>query len=275
MANGILSILRGMVGSSDGTTTGTPSVWKVASGVGSVVSTTADALLTTIAARLLSSANVSAADLLGFVRTAVEKLATETAVGDGLAVRQATAGKLNVTEASAADIKAAVEKLDDWDAVHDAAAGTDGVRLMGTAYADPSTLPADVSADGDGVRVATSRKGETYVYQSRLGFGEDSSRDVVRVERQGTETGRSAASAAVVAAGTAGRILGHVLEAGAGGATFNVRKDGVVGGAIIAQFVLAANTYDLRDWPDWPYGNGLYCEIAAGGGAFNFVVRNT
>jgi hypothetical protein len=121
----------------------------------------------------------------------------------------------------------------------------------------------------------TDSTGGIKVSQSSLLFSEDGSRNVMRTEHQGTETGRSAVSAIVVAAGTAGRIYGHVLEAGAGGATFTVRKDAVIGGAIIAQFVLAANAYDLRDWPDWPFGNGLYCEIAAGGGAFNFVVRNT
>lgn len=121
----------------------------------------------------------------------------------------------------------------------------------------------------------TDSTGGVKMSMSSLLFSEDGSRNVMRVERQGAETGRKVASDVVVAAGTTGRILGHVLEAGAGGATFNVRKDGVIGGAIIAQFVLAANAYDMRDWSDWPYGNGLYCEIAAGGGAFNFVVRNT
>jgi len=141
------------------------------------------------------------------------------------------------------------------------------------------TIPAHVlcalGPDGYNWPVETDSTGGLKTSFSSLLFSEDGSRNIMRVEKQGTETGRSVASAIVVAAGTTGRIYGHVLEAGAGGATFNVRKDGVIVGAIIAQFILAANTYSMQAWPDWPFGNGLYCEIAAGGGAFNFVVRNT
>jgi hypothetical protein len=159
---------------------------------------------------------------------------------------------------------------DHWD--HTLAGAGEALEYDGTIPAQVTCMrwpdgyfrPAEIDST-DGIKTSLSS----------LLFSEDGSRNVMRVERQGGETGRSAASAIVVPAGTTGRILGHVLEAGAGGATFNVRKDAVIGGAIIAQFVLAANTYDLRDWPDWPFGNGLYCEIAAGGGAFNFVTRNT
>lgn len=49
--------------------------------------------------------------------------------------------------------------MDDWDAVHDAVAGTDGVRTMG--YASDSQVAA-VSANGDDVRRAFSRHGESY-----------------------------------------------------------------------------------------------------------------
>lgn len=144
------------------------------------------------------------------------------------------------------------------------ASGTIPANALMTLGPDGYQWPAEVDSTG-GLKTSFSS----------LLFSEDGSRNVMRVERQGAETGRLVASGVVVAAGTGGRILGHVLEAGAGGATFNVRKDGVIGGAIIAQFVLAASTYRMEDWPDWPYGNGLYCEIVAGGGAFNFVVRNT
>ena len=141
------------------------------------------------------------------------------------------------------------------------------------------TIPANcmyaMGPDGYNWPVETDATGGVKTSFSSLLFAEDGSRNVMRTEHQGTETGRKVASDVVVAAGTTGRIYGHVLEAGAGGATFNVRKDGVIGGAIIVQFILAANTYKMEPWPDWPYGNGLYCEIAAGGGAFNFVVRNT
>lgn len=49
--------------------------------------------------------------------------------------------------------------MDDWDAVHDAVAGTDGVRVEG--YASDSQVAA-VSANGDDVRVALSKHGEVY-----------------------------------------------------------------------------------------------------------------
>lgn len=50
--------------------------------------------------------------------------------------------------------------MDDWDAVHDAVAGTDGVRLMGYATETQATA---VSADGDDVRLALSQHGEVYL----------------------------------------------------------------------------------------------------------------
>ena len=49
--------------------------------------------------------------------------------------------------------------MDDWDAVHDAVAGTDGVRLEG--YASDSQVAA-VSANADDVRLALSKHGEVY-----------------------------------------------------------------------------------------------------------------
>jgi hypothetical protein len=49
--------------------------------------------------------------------------------------------------------------MDDWDAVHDAVAGTDGVRLEG--YATDSQVAA-VSANADDVRLALSKHGEVY-----------------------------------------------------------------------------------------------------------------
>lgn len=130
----------GIGGSSDGTGTGTFSHWKVFNGVGYVLSTTSDALLTSI-------------------KTAVERVATEVAVGDGLNVRQATPAKLNVTEASAATIasrlldgassaasilsaiKTAVELIDDAVFTQDAAAGKG--LATGAELVDPAALPAD------------------------------------------------------------------------------------------------------------------------------------
>lgn len=49
--------------------------------------------------------------------------------------------------------------MDDWDAVHDAVAGTDGVRMEG--YALDSQVAA-VSANADDVRLALSKHGEVY-----------------------------------------------------------------------------------------------------------------
>jgi hypothetical protein len=49
--------------------------------------------------------------------------------------------------------------VDDWNAVHDSPAGTDGVRLEG--YASDSQVAA-VSANADDVRLALSKHGEVY-----------------------------------------------------------------------------------------------------------------
>lgn len=57
------------------------------------------------------------------IKTAVQKLATETTVGKGLEVNQPTAADLNCTEASASSIKTAVEKV-----ATETTAG-DGVRV--------------------------------------------------------------------------------------------------------------------------------------------------
>lgn len=79
MAKSILSLLRGIVGSSDGTPTGTPSIAKIVNGVVSTTSTTADGLLTLIAARLLDSGAVSAAENL-------KKIVAEIVTNVGLRV---------------------------------------------------------------------------------------------------------------------------------------------------------------------------------------------
>jgi hypothetical protein len=72
-----------------------------------------------------------------------------------------TAIELDTTaiELDTSAIQAAVEIMDDWDAVHDSPAGTDGIRNM--AYASDSQVAA-VSANGDDVRIAASRHGELY-----------------------------------------------------------------------------------------------------------------
>jgi hypothetical protein len=79
------------------------------------------------------------------------------------AINQATADILIDTGDILIDtgnIVTAVQIMDDWDAVHDAVAGTDGIRNMG--YATASQTIA-VSANGDDVRWALSKYGEVYL----------------------------------------------------------------------------------------------------------------
>jgi hypothetical protein len=66
---------------------------------------------------------------------------------------------LTAIELDTTAIQTAVEIMDDWDAVHDSPAGTDGIRNM--AYGSDSQVAA-VSANGDDVRIAASRHGELY-----------------------------------------------------------------------------------------------------------------
>jgi hypothetical protein len=61
---------------------------------------------------------------------------------------------------STAAIAVSTAIMDDWDAVHDSPAGTDGVRLEG--YASDAQVAA-VSANGDDVRKVLSRHGEDYL----------------------------------------------------------------------------------------------------------------
>lgn len=51
----------------------------------------------------------------------------------------------------------ALEKIDDWDAVHAAAASSDGPQVMGAGYS--TGLPTDIGADGDAARICTDRFG--------------------------------------------------------------------------------------------------------------------
>jgi hypothetical protein len=82
-------------------------------------------------------------------------LTVDTTGTAGLEVVQTTAADLNCTEASASGILTAVQIMDDWDAVHDSAASSDGPQLI-AAY--DSTKPTAV-ADGDAVRVLSDSYG--------------------------------------------------------------------------------------------------------------------
>jgi hypothetical protein len=54
--------------------------------------------------------------------------------------------------------------IDDWDAVHDSAIGTDGAVLMAeAANFDGAALPNNVDAEGDAVRLKASQYGVQYV----------------------------------------------------------------------------------------------------------------
>lgn len=101
---------------------------------------------------------------------------------------------LDNIDADTSNIQTAVEIMDDWDAVHDSAASSDGVQLM-AAY--DSTKPTAVG-DGDAVRVLADASG-------RLLAG-------VEPERfQATITSADATSATQVKAKTAAKQI-HILS---------------------------------------------------------------
>lgn len=79
--------------------------------------------------------------------------------GDAVPVLCDATGKVQVTETSAAASKTALEKIDDWDNVSGAAAGTDGALVMALAS---STEPVDVD-DNDAVRVWADQSGRVQV----------------------------------------------------------------------------------------------------------------
>ena len=70
------------------------------------------------------------------------------------------AGVLRVTLASDDPAVAALQIIDDWDAVHDSAVPSDGVMMMGEAKdVDGSWLPNSISHEGDAIRMALSPMG--------------------------------------------------------------------------------------------------------------------
>lgn len=179
----------GIGGSSDGSTSGTFSMWKVASGVGSVVVAASDAILTDI-------------------KTAVQSIA-------GYVAKLDIALSTRAAETTLGSVKTAVELIDDPVVATDAAAAAKNMQTGGVAYADPSVLPADVSANGDSVPTALSRKGEVYVYPSRLGHGEGDTVPPLRVITKGASyRGVAAANAVVSGAGTLVRFKARATTAG-------------------------------------------------------------
>lgn len=149
--------------------------------------------------------------------------------------------------------------IDKTRGTHDAATESPVVRVGGVAYADPSVLPADVSANGDDAHLACSRKGETYVYPSRLSAGEDVALDVLKVEHRyssytATADGQVKASAGFLHAGTI------MCTAVAGNQKVILYDNSAAAGTVLAEFYFAAagqHSFVL----DVPFGTALYCDF--------------
>ena len=236
MANGILSLLRGIAGSHDGTTTGTPSVWKVVSGIGSVVETSA----VTSLARLTS--------ILAQLDVALSTRATETTAGS---------------------IKTAAELIDDAVIAQDGAAGK--AMTAGAELRDIAALPADGAA-GNARRLLASLKGILYTYDAYLGFGEDASRNVMRVEEQPSYSAETGADAIIVAAATVGRFYGLLYSVTAA-AQVILRNDAVVSGSIIKTFDLPVGC-NMIPLHGMTYGNGVFLDVVSGTGTYVVLYRN-
>ncbi len=83
--------------------------------------------------------------------------------GDYAPLQVDASGALYTLDSNSAAIKTAVEIMDDWDAVHDSAVGSDGPQIMAEAKDfDGSSLPNAV-AEGDATRIASSLNGVQYV----------------------------------------------------------------------------------------------------------------
>jgi hypothetical protein len=144
---------------------------------------------------------------------------------------------------------------------HDSPAGTQGTRLIGTAYADPAGLPADVSADGDDARVATDRKGVQFIRPSQQEPGDSESMPQKQVQFRGLWGTAMAASGQSIPLATVGVLL-NIMCAITTAGTFNLR-DGAAGGAVLWTGTFAIGTYAIPC-----YGkitNGLYVEFIGGG----------
>lgn len=265
MANGILSIIQGVAGSHDGSASGTPSVWKIVSGIGSVVETSAVASLarlTSILAQLdvalstrASEATLTTIDAdTGAIKTATEKVATETGVGTGLLVRQPTAANFNTTEASASATKTAVELIDDAVVAQDGAAAK--AMTAGAELRDIAALPADGVA-GSVRRLLASLKGILYTYPAYLSYGEGDTVPQLRTQHRGTYGTATAVSAQVVAVPC---VLQKLLYSTTAGGQVDVR-DGGAAGAIKCSFLLPIGASSIAI--DAIHGTDVYYTFVA------------
>lgn len=88
-----------------------------------------------------------------------------------------TSYKINQAQSGASGgVSSSIQGTQDHDEV-----ATDLPLQMAVRGYDVGSLPSDVSANGDVVRASGSRKGELYLYNSRLGAGEDLTNDVAGV----------------------------------------------------------------------------------------------
>ena len=162
-------------------------------------------------------------------------LTVDTTGTSGLEIVQVTAADLNVTEASATAIKTAVEKIDDWDAVHASASSSDGPQIMGAGYS--TGLTTDIGADGDAARICTDRFGRVLAGLMPQNF-------------QATFTSADAQAAAPVKVKTASRkmyILSLVVSVDT---AMSVQfQDDTGPTVLIEQLYLAANGGAHLTWP--------------------------
>jgi hypothetical protein len=294
VARSIADILRGIVGTSDGSTTGTKSVWKIVSGIGSVVETSASdikayakkiadevttgsgllvrqptaanfncteasaatiagrlvngadsaaALLNTIAGRLVDSGAITVGNLL-------KKIADEVTVGNGLKVNGAVTTSGTVIEASASDIKTAVQLIDNPVVAQNGTASdamTAGVELC-----DPTAPPANGTATKIR-RMLANLAGMPLVYLAHNIEGEDSVAHRMRVEEEWSNWSSAIEGQVKGSAGKIGRI--HIVCTTAGSVT--VYDSLTETGTILDVFPMLINTSDRQTFYV-AFGTGLF-----------------
>ena len=142
---------------------------------------------------------------------------------------------------------------------------------IGGKATDPASMPADTTV-GRLTTLLTNLKGILMVNDAYLGFGEDASRGVMRVEEQPSYSAETGADLAIVAAGISGRLYG-LLYSVTVAAQVILRNDGVVGGSIIKTFDLpvGCNMIPLKGMT---YGNGVFLDYVSGTGTFVVLYRD-
>lgn len=158
-------------------------------------------------------------------------------------------------------------------AKHDLVAGSGGFRIIGTGYSDPTSLPADISADGDDARVATSRKGEVYVYPSRLGSGEDSARARMLVEERTTQGNGGILTGSGTAHNTSCRVASLMVSeiSGSNPIGITLRDGGAAGSIMTPKFMFAAGRSDVLDI-NMSFATDVYA-VVSGSGTVEFMVN--